>query len=99
VEYKWDKNADLTINSVNIGGKDFTSGSASLVSGQDFLVVTGLGLAAAPTSVTVSVSKPTSGDYNIFATVVEDTITTDGFRVELSATPDNGNYKLKYITL
>jgi hypothetical protein len=98
-QYVWDKDANITCASVNIGGSDLHSGTRNLTSGQDFLVVTGLGLAVAPTAVTVSVSKPTSGDYNIFATVVEDTITTDGFRVELSATPDNGNYKLKYITL
>lgn len=98
-EYVWDKDANITCASVNIGGSDLHSGTRNLTSGQDFLVVTGLGLAVAPTAVTVSVSKPTSGDYNIFATVVDDTITTDGFRVELSATPDNGNYKLKYITL
>jgi hypothetical protein len=90
-------NADGSVD-IDAASGGANGGSVALVSGQDYIVVTGLALASTPDSVVVSVSKPTSGNYNIFATVVEDTITTDGFRVELSATPDNGNYKLKYIT-
>lgn len=78
-------------------GSGATGSKVDLVSGQDFIVVSGLGLSSAPAAVVVTVHKPVTGNFNIFGTVVEDTLSTDGFRVELSATPDSADYKLSYI--
>lgn len=49
--------------------------------------------------VTVAVLKPTGDAANIWATVVADTITNNGFTVELSGPVPTGTYKLSYIAL
>jgi hypothetical protein len=70
-------------------------GEYAIDNGAETVTVTGLGLQAIPRRVLVNIQKP-SGGYNIFGTVVKDTITADGFRVDLSGVTDSANYKLEY---
>lgn len=46
-----------------------------------------------------SVGKPTAGDDQIFASVVEDSADENGFDYELSVEVPNGNYKLNYMAV
>jgi hypothetical protein len=64
----------------------------------DLVTVSGLGLAAAPGQVLVTVRKLTGG-LNLFATVRDDSITTGGFTVDLSAVTDAATYKLDYLVV
>jgi hypothetical protein len=73
-------------------------GTVSIGSGVNSVVVTGLGLASVPAQVLVTVRKLTGG-LNLFATVRDDSITTGGFTVDLSAATDAGTYKLDYLVV
>jgi hypothetical protein len=73
-------------------------GTQAIASGVDSVAVTGLGLAAVPGQVLVTVRKLTGG-LNLFATVRDDSITTGGFTVDLSAATDAGTYKLDYLVV
>lgn len=70
-------------------------GEFAIGNGVDSGTVTGLNLAKVPRRVMVSVRKP-SGGSNLFASVVEGTITTGGFSFTLSAVTDAATYKLDY---
>jgi hypothetical protein len=72
-----------------------TDGEFAIPSDVDTVLVTGLGLSAVPRRVIVSVRKPALG-LNIQGAVVSDTVTTDGFRVDLSGQTDTSTYKLDY---
>jgi hypothetical protein len=73
-------------------------GSAALVQGQDYLVVSGLGCASAPAIVITTVRKP-SGGANLFATVDGSTVTTAGFRADLSGAPPAAGYYLDFFVV
>ena len=73
-------------------------GTQAIAVGVNAVTVTGLGLAAAPGQVLVTVRK-VSGGLNLFATVRDDSITTDGFTVDLSAATDGATYKLDYLAV
>jgi len=77
-----------------------TTGSVALGVGDAIASVSGLALASVPSVVLVSVRKPTDsstlGSFNIFATVRDGSVTTDGFTVDLSGAPDMAGYKLDY---
>ncbi len=73
-------------------------GTVALASGADNAAVSGLGLPSAPAQVLVTVRKVTGG-LNLFATVRDDSITSGGFTVDLSAATDAGTYKLDYLVI
>ena len=73
-------------------------GTQAIGSGVDSVTVTGLALAAVPAQVLVSMRKA-SGGLNIFATVRDGTLTTDGFTVDLSTATDATTYKLDYLAV
>jgi len=85
---------DLTSTFVVFGTKTITNGT-------DFVTVSGLGLASAPAQILCTVRKPNDSsvgyDFNVFATVREDSISTDGFIADLSGEVDTSNYKLDYM--
>lgn len=73
-------------------------GEFSIPNGVDTVLVTGLALSAAPARVVVSIRKAAGAD-NIFGMVVSSTITTDGFRVDLSALTTVSTYKVDYLLI
>ena len=73
-------------------------GTQAIASGADNVTVSGLGLAATPGQVLVSVRKLTGG-LNLFATVRDDSVTAGGFTVDLSAATDSATYKLDYLVV
>jgi Major tropism determinant N-terminal domain len=73
-------------------------GTQAIGAGVNSVAVTGLALASAPAQVLVTMRKATGG-LNLFATVRGDSITTDGFTADLSATTDAGTYKLDYLVV
>jgi hypothetical protein len=72
-----------------------TTGTFSIPAGVDTVLVSGLGLSAVPRQVISSIRKP-AGGFNIYGLVVTDTVTSDGFRVDLSGETDTSTYKLDY---
>lgn len=75
------------------------SGTISLATLQTTVTVTGLSLPVAPKRVWLTVQKPDSAASNLFATVRADSITPDGFVADLSAAPENDQFKLNYLYL
>jgi hypothetical protein len=73
-------------------------GTQAITSGADSVTVTGLALATVPAQVLVTVRKHTGGQ-NLFATVRDDSITTDGFVADLSAATDASTYKLDFLAI
>ena len=73
-------------------------GTQALASGVNSVTVSGLGLAAMPGQVLVSVRKLTGG-LNLFATVRADSITTNGFTADLSGATDAATYALDYLVV
>lgn len=71
------------------------SGSKVINSGDSFVTITGQGWSSIPDSILVSVVKPAGGD-NLYATVREETITTDGFVADLSASAPDVGYSLSF---
>ena len=69
-------------------------GTQAIAAGADSVAVTGLGLASVPGQVLVSVRKVTGG-LNLFATVRSDSMTMNGFTVDLSAATDAGTYQAR----
>ena len=84
-----------------VGADAVVFGSASISDGYDYVAVTGLGLSGTPAQIIVTIRKPNdssvAADWNIFACVRNDSISTDGFIADLSAEVDNASYKLDYI--
>jgi len=70
-----------------------------IASGVDDHTVTGLALDFTPAQVLVTVRKPAAAGSNIFATVRDDSISDDGFIVDLSATTPGAGYKLDYLII
>ena len=73
-------------------------GTQAIASGVDTVTVSGLGLAAVPGQVLVTMRKLTGG-LNLFATVRGDSITAGGFTVDLSAATDAATYHLDYLAI
>jgi len=73
-------------------------GTQAIAAGVDSVAVTGLGLPSVPGQVLVTVRKLTGG-LNLFATVRDDSITTGGFTIDLSAATDAATYKLDYLVV
>ncbi len=72
-----------------------TDGEFAIPNGVDTVLVTGLGLSAVPRRVIASVRKPASG-LNIQGAIVTATVTTDGFRFDLTGITDASTYKVDY---
>ena len=93
-----------TAGGLLVGGGSLTGsvqkirGTQAIASGADTVTVSGLGLASAPGQVLVTVRKLTGG-LNLFATVRDDSVTTGGFTVDLSAATDAATYKLDYLVV
>ena len=93
-----------TAGGLLVGGGSMTGyvqkfrGTQAIASGVNTVTVTGLGLAAAPGQVLVTVRKLTGG-LNLFATVRDDSVTAGGFTVDLSAATDAATYKLDYLVV
>lgn len=86
-------NEDLPFNS-----STFRRGTFTLASGFDAFTVSGLSLPSAPAQIVVTVKKPGSAQYNLYATVRDDgTITADGFTFDLNAATDMAGYKVDYL--
>jgi hypothetical protein len=73
-------------------------GTQAIAAAADSVAVTGLALPSIPAQVLVTVRKLTGG-LNLFATVRDDSITTGGFTVDLSAATDAATYKLDYLVV
>jgi hypothetical protein len=74
------------------------SGTLSINNGVSTQTFTGLAFPSAPARVLVNVVKP-SGGMQIFGTMVDGTITTDGFRVDFDAIVPATGYKLTYFAV
>ena len=79
-------------------GSSLSKGTFAIGNGVDAGSVTGLGLSFTPTSVQLTVRKP-SGGLTMFASSVDGTLDTDGFDFDLSGLTDSANYKLDYLLL
>lgn len=73
-------------------------GSKAIASGADSVAVAGAAFGASPAQVLVTVRKAT-GALNLFATVRGDSISADGFTVDLSAATDSGAYVLDWLVV
>jgi len=74
-------------------------GTEAIANGADDHTVTGLGLDFTPAQCLVSVRKPSQLAANIFATIRDDSISDDGFIVDLSAATPSAGYKLDYLII
>jgi hypothetical protein len=72
------------------------TGTTGITSGADSVTVSGLNLGFTPSYVIVTIRKVTGG-YNLFATVRGDSMSSDGFTVDLSAATDAASYHLDYL--
>lgn len=77
---------------------DMRTGTLSINNGVSTQTFTGLAFPSAPLRVLAIVVKPLNG-AQIFATVVDGTLTTDGFRVDFDATIPAAGYKLNYLAV
>lgn len=85
----------ITGVSVTPDSDEMQSGTASIGNGVASVTVTGLGLSVPPVRVLVSVRKPSAG-YNLFASAVDGSFTTDGFTADLSGLTNSADYQLDY---
>jgi hypothetical protein len=72
------------------------AGSVPVAPGSDFATVAGAAFGFIPSSVVVTVIKPSAPGNNLFATVRANSITADGFVADLSA-PAGAGYVLAYV--
>lgn len=91
-----DASGNVTPQTVSISG--VFSGEYSLPAGQVSGSVTGLALGFTPVRVMVVIRKP-AGGYQLWASIVDGSLTTDGFDFELSGPPPDGSYVLDYMIL
>lgn len=75
---------------------EFKSGTFDIPNGQEFVVVTGMALSAAPSQVFVTIRKPNNG-LTLVASVDGSTITSNGFTAWFNGKTDSVNYKLDYL--
>lgn len=72
------------------------TGTQTIGNASDTVTVTGLGLGFTPSYVIVTIRKVTGG-ANLFGTVRGDSMTSDGFTVDLSGITDTNAYHLDYL--
>lgn len=72
------------------------AGSYAIPNGYDRVTVTGLGLLFTPTLVIAVITQP-AGALQLFPTIVQGTLTTDGFTATLNGMTDSGNYAINYM--
>lgn len=77
---------------------DSMDGEFAIPNGSATVTVTGLNLSAVPRRVFAVVRKPVGGE-NLFPTVVQGSITTDGFTADLGGATDSSLYKLEYLLI
>lgn len=77
---------------------EFESGSTPIGNASSSVSVTGLGLAAIPAVVLVTVRKP-AGGFNLVGTVDADSISTDGFDCYFNGQTDSGDYALDWLVI
>jgi hypothetical protein len=77
---------------------DSMDGEFDIPNTADTVTVTGLNLTAVPRRVFPAIRKPVGG-ANRFPTVVQNSITTDGFTVDLGGATDSDQYKLEYLLI
>lgn len=87
---------DVTDNPVD--PSELVTGTLILGSGVEGGQVTGLALDAPPSRVILTVRKPVDG-LNIFASVIDGSLTDDTFDFSLSAQTDSGLYLLDYLVV
>jgi len=68
----------------------------SIAEGSISVTVSGLGLASVPGYIFITIESP-NGESVIYGSVRQDTITTDGFIVDLSGITPSAGYNLDYI--
>ena len=73
------------------------AGSMPIISGNDFVTVTGAAFSFVPTIIVTTVLKPSSLNDNLFSTVRDDSITADGFTADLSSPASAPGYILAYV--
>lgn len=78
--------------------EDTMNGEFAIPLGAEVVTVTGLALPAVPVRVICTVAKPDDG-YNIWATPVESSYSTDGFIAHLNGVTDTTGYVLNYILI
>jgi hypothetical protein len=83
----------VTVGGIFIGPR--YKGSIQLVSGQDYITVTGAALPFTPTSVLMTVRKAGSSDAN-FGAELRGLPTSGGFTADLDAIPPDNTYYLDY---
>lgn len=78
------------------GVPNIKGGSQAITSGESSVTITGQDWGFIPTQISVVVTKPVGGD-NLFATIRANTITADGFIVDLQAPTSGAGYTLYFI--
>lgn len=74
-------------------------GTLAIGEAADSVTASGLALGFVPAQVLVSVRKPAAAGDNLFAAIRGDSITADGFTVDLSAAAPAAGYKLDYLII
>lgn len=75
-------------------------GTLNIPSGVDTVALSGLtNLGAVPRQILCTIRKPATGDFNLVATVRDDSITATAFTVDLSGETDKAGYKLDYLRI
>lgn len=72
------------------------NGQFAIPNGADQVIVTGLALPAVPRRVIAGVRKA-SGGANLFSSLVDGSVTADGFTVDLDGQTDSADYILDYV--
>lgn len=84
------------LNVVSASVPKIFSGTFAIGNATNTGTVTGIGLTFTP-SRAIAVIRKQSGALNIFATVIDSTVTTDGFQFVLSSNTDSAAYLLDFI--
>lgn len=87
------------IISISSSIKKFYAGSFSITNGVNAGTVSGLGISDFVPTKTICTVRAQSGSLTMYASVIDTTITQDGFQFTLSSLTDSANYKLDFILL
>ena len=74
-------------------------GTVALTPGQQVILITGLNLGSAPAQILPSLRKPAAGADALSLNVLDNSLSTDGFAVELSAPVPAAGYNLDYLVI
>jgi hypothetical protein len=80
-------------------GSAVTGGTAALTGGTTSKAITGAGFSDVPSAIVVTVVKPLGSGSNLFGTVRADSITADGFTVDLSGPVPGAGYSISYFAI